>query len=283
MSRIAYVNGRFLPAAQVAISLDDAGLVWGVVVSDRLRTFGGRAFRLDEHLRRFRQSCDLARVRQPRPDSDLAAVAERVIVENWAGRDLSVIWLATPGPPGASEPTLIAHTRSIDTNRIARLHRDGARLVTSPATLAVDPRIKHRSRLPWWVAAAAALEFHPDAEPLFVDPATRHVLETPSANLVVVLDGVVTAPPAGTILGGVSLGVVRELCEGLAIPFAERPLSVPDLHKASEVVLSNSTYCVAGVSRLDDRAVPFPGPILNRLLDAWTELVGVDVRPPAES
>jgi branched-subunit amino acid aminotransferase/4-amino-4-deoxychorismate lyase len=275
---IAFVNGRFVPAAQVAIPLSDAGLVWGAVVTDRLRTFGGRPFRLDEHVQRFRQSCELARVPQPRPRSELAAVAERLIAENWAGHDLSIVWLATPGP--GSEPTLVAYTQPIDLSRIDRLRRHGGCLVTSPAGLAIDPRIKHRSRLPWWIATRDAYEL--GAEPLFVDPA-GHILETPSANVVAVLNGVLTSPPAGTILDGISLRVVRELCRSRAIPLAETPFTVSDLDQASEVLLTNTTYCVAGVSRIDDRPVPFPGPILNRLLDAWTELVGVDVGAAAGS
>jgi branched-subunit amino acid aminotransferase/4-amino-4-deoxychorismate lyase len=278
---VGYLNGRFVPAAEIALPLSDAGVVWGAVVTDRLRTFGGRLFRLDDHLRRFRQSCELARVPQPRPDADLAATSERVVAENFAGHDLSVVWLATPGH--GPEPTLIAYTQPIDAGRILRLHRHGARLVTRPAAPASDPRIKHRSRLPWWVAARQVVGVDPEAEPLFLDPATGHVLETPTANLVAVLEGVLTSPPAGTILDGVSLGVVRELCQMNAIPFAERPLTVADVHGASEVLLTNTTYCVAGVSRLDDRPVPVPGPILNRLLDAWTDLVGAEVRAPGGS
>ena len=79
-----------------------------------------------------------------------------------------------------------------------------------------------------------------------------------------------------------SLGVVRELCRANAIPFAEHPFRREDLGRASEVLLSNTSYCVAGVSRIDDRPIAFPGPTLNRLLDAWTDLVGVDVRPTTE-
>jgi branched-chain amino acid aminotransferase len=274
---VGYINGRFGPAAEIALPIFDRGFLWGAVITDRLRTFGRRLFRLDEHLRRFRQSCAFARVPQPRSDADLAAISGRLIEESWAGQDLGLVWLATPGP------TLIAYAHPIDTARIARLHRDGARLVSAPVGAAVDPRIKHRSRLAWWVATQAAHDHDPDAEPLLVDPAMGHVLETPTANLVAVIDGIVTTPPTGTVLPGVSLGVVRELCEAHAIPFAERPLTLDDLGRASEVLLTNTTYCVAGVSRIDDRPVPFPGPILHRLLDAWTELVGVDVRPPAES
>ena len=274
---LGYINGRFLPAAEIALPILDRGFLWGAVVTDRLRTFDRRLFRLADHLRRFRQSCDLARVPQPRTDAELTAVSERLVAESWAGRELALVWLATPGP------TLIAYAQPVDTARVARLHRDGARLISTRVGASVDPRVKHRSRLPWWIAANEAHDRDPDAEPLFLDQVTGHVLETPTANVLAVLDGVVTSPPTGTTLDGVSLGVVRELCQSHAIPFAERPLALADHERASEVLLTNTTCCVAGVSRLDGRPVPFPGPILHRLLDAWTELVGVNVRTAPES
>lgn len=277
---IGYVNGRFVPVAEIAIPLDDAGFVWGATVTDRLRTFNGRLFRLPEHLSRFQQSCDLTRVPHSRPDSELAAASERLVADNWSGQDMAIVWLATPG---RDAPTLIAYTQPLDWHRIARVRYSGAHLVPTPFATGIDPRVKHRSRLVWWIATQQVHEQYPDADPLLVDPGSGHVLETPTANLIAVLDGVVTSPPTATVLPGVSLGVVRELCQGLAIPFAERALTVADLHRASETLLTNTSYCVAGVSRIDGRPVPFPGPILQRLLDAWTELVGTNVRPSAES
>jgi branched-chain amino acid aminotransferase len=281
---LGFLNGQYLPVSEIAIPLDDAGFVWGATVTDRLRTFEGRIFRLQDHLSRFRQSCELARVPQPIPDADLVVATEHLVNANWTGKDLSLLWLATPGASSdRAQPTLIAHTRPIDTIRIARLHRLGAHLVTTNVVAAVDPRIKHRSRLAWWIAARQAPGVEPDTEPLFVHPQSGQLLETPTSNLLAVIDGVVTSPPSDTILTGVSLGVARELCRANAIPFVERPLFLADLIGSSEVLLTNTTYSVTGVSGLDDRAIPFPGPILNRLLDAWTNLVGVDVRSPAES
>jgi branched-subunit amino acid aminotransferase/4-amino-4-deoxychorismate lyase len=272
-----------VPATDVAIPLDDAGLVWGAIATDRLRTFHGQPFRLDEHLRRFRTSCELARVPQPRADTELAEIFRRLLTENWAGVDLSLIWLATPGPPAKSSPTLIAYTHPLNRDYLLRLDRAGAHLITTACRPPIDPRIKHRSRLAWWIAARDVSAVDPAAEPLFVDPSTGQILETTTASLLAVIDGVVTSPPTSTVLEGVSLAVVRELCGGHSIPFAERALAATDLVWASEILLTNTSYCVAGVSQIDGRLVAFPGPILNRLLDAWTELVGADVRPQPES
>jgi branched-chain amino acid aminotransferase len=277
MGPVGYVNGRYVPASEVMMPVADAGFAWGAVITDRLRTFGGRPFRLSDHVSRFHRSCELARVPQPRADAELETTVRRLIQENWSGADLTIVLLAAPGP------NLIAYTQLIDQERLAVVRRAGIRLVAAPTFSAVDPRIKHRSRLNWWIAAARVREVDPEAEPLIVDSVSGRVLETPTANLLAVFDGAVTAPPAGTVLDGVSLAVVRELCSKLAIPFAERPLSVADLAGASELLLTNTSYSIAGASRLDGRDVSFPGPLLNRLLDAWSDLVGTDLRRPPRS
>src|SRR5258708_38674302 len=79
---LAYLNGRILPESEVALSLDDLGFTWGATVTDRLRTFRKKLFRLHDHLRRFRKSCELAFVPQPRGDGELAAAVEELIAAN---------------------------------------------------------------------------------------------------------------------------------------------------------------------------------------------------------
>lgn len=283
---LAYCNGRFLPYEEVALPPDDAGFVWGATVTDRLRTFNGRLFALDAHLRRFRQSCTLARVPQPVPDAKLARITEHLVRENRGDGEVSAVWVATPGPVAAAaptegdepSPTLLAYTLPLDPGQFEQRHREGARLIPVVAPLGVDPRVKHRSRLPWWIARDEVQALDADAEPLLIDPDGELVLETPSANVLVVIGGVMLTPPADRILNGITLGVVEELSRQLGIPFGKAALTLADLASASEVILANSTYCLAGVSRIAGHDVPFPGPMLHRLLDAWSELVGVDVR-----
>jgi branched-chain amino acid aminotransferase len=276
---LAYCNRNFIARGRLRLSIDDAGMVCGATVTDRLRTFDGQLFRVEEHLHRFRESCRRAHIDLIESDAQIIDISNR------KRRDISLIWLATPGvasgfasSPSGRIPTFMAYTQNLLVLRAKQFARAGARLRSWPMPVAIDPRIKHRSRLNWWIAAAEVHAIDPHAEPLFVDAATGHVLETPTANLVAVLDGVVTSPPAGTILDGVSLGVVRDLCRLLGLPFVERAMSRADLESASEILLTNTSYCLAGVAHVDGRPVPFPGPILNRLLDAWSDLVGVNVR-----
>src|SRR5438067_13497413 len=87
----------------------------------------------------------------------------------------------------------------------------------------------------------------------------------------------VVSPPRSSIIVGVSLRVVEELCAELRIPFAERPLTVAECQAADEALLTGTAFCVAGVRRLGGAALPWPGPVWRRLLAAWSERVGVDV------
>src|SRR5205085_4767484 len=159
---------------EARLALNDAGFVSGATVTDLVRTFAHRPFRLPDHLRRFRRSCELARVPQPLSDDELTAVAERLVGHNAGllrpGQDLALVLFATPGPvgyylgqpggPGDGAPTLGLHTFPLPFARYRPLFAAGARLVVPPTrhvpAASVDPRAKVRSRMFWWVAEQEA-------------------------------------------------------------------------------------------------------------------------------
>ena len=54
--RVAYVNGELVPESRAVVSIRDRGFVQGDAVFDTTRTFGGKIFKLTEHLERFYDS-----------------------------------------------------------------------------------------------------------------------------------------------------------------------------------------------------------------------------------
>jgi branched-subunit amino acid aminotransferase/4-amino-4-deoxychorismate lyase len=172
------------------------------------------------------------------------------------------------------------HTFPLPFDRYRKLFTDGATLVV-PSTRpipaeCIDPRAKMRSRMHWWIAEQQAHDIDPNASALLVD-AAGHVTETAAANFLIVKDGAVLTPPRSTVLNGVSLQVVEELCGELRISFAERPLTLAECQSADEAMLTSTSYCVAGVRRLNGVELPWPGPVWRRLLAAWSQRVGVDI------
>jgi branched-subunit amino acid aminotransferase/4-amino-4-deoxychorismate lyase len=283
------MNGEFLPSGGTGLPLHDAGFVFGATVTDLVRTFGRRLFRFDAHLRRFRDNCAACHIDLLRDDAGITAAAEELVARNARalppGGDLGLILFATPGPIGfyvgepdrvtGSDPTFGMSTFALPFSRYRPLHSRGARLVIPEQRHAfgIPPTIKQRSRMGWWLAQQQARVIDPLADPLLLD-AHGFVTETPSANLIAVIDGVACTPPAGTVLPGVTLSIVREMIPDLC----ERPITPDDCSAADELVLTCTTWCAAGVSRLNGRAVPWPGPLYERVIDELSKLAGIDIR-----
>src|SRR4029077_6144364 len=127
--------------------------------------FRHRLFRLQDHVARFRQSCELARILKPMSQQELIRLAEELASKNVtsveAEEDLALVMFATPGVMGDDGPPILGmYMFEVPWDRYAPLFRQGAHLV-APATRqvptsSIDPRIKHRSRLHWWIAGQEA-------------------------------------------------------------------------------------------------------------------------------
>ena len=289
---LAYLNGDWLPAERMALPVHDAGFVFGATITDLCRTFRHRLFRWPDHSARFRRGCQYAGIVLASSDEQLTAIADKLIAHNVGliapDDDLALVVFATPGPlghyagPAAADgpATLGLHTFPLPWVRYRPLFTRGAHLIV-PATrhvpaACVDPRIKQRSRLHWWLATQQASALESGATALLCD-LSGHVTETAAANFLIVKNGTVISPPPEAILGGISLGVTRELCAAQTIPFDARSLTVEDCLAADEALLTSTPYGVAGVSRLDGRPIPWPGPRLTQLQCAWNDLVGLDI------
>jgi branched-subunit amino acid aminotransferase/4-amino-4-deoxychorismate lyase len=293
---LAYFKGSFVPQNEVCIPLEDAGFIFGATVTDLCRTFRHKLYRLADHLERFRRSCRSACVPLHLTDNELTRICEHLVSCNarqlTPEQDLALVMFATPGAigyyagreggPGDSPPTLGIYTFPLPFSRYARLFEQGAHLVVpvvrSVPAHAVDPRIKHRSRLHWWLADQEAQRTEAGGIALLLDAETHQLTETATANFLLVKGGIVISPPRYAILGGISLRTVEELCGKLGIGFEERSLSVIDCQRADEAMLSSTSYCLAGVSRINGQPVPWPGNTFQRLLAAWSERVGLDIR-----
>src|SRR5262249_20969254 len=149
------------------------------------------------------------------------------------------------GGPGDGPGTFGMYTFPLPFARYRRLYQEGAHLVI-PSTrhvpaVCIDPRIKQRSRLHWWLADREAHLVEPGAAALLLNT-EGHVTETAAANFLMVRKGAVLSPPRASVLGGISLDVVEELCRELGISFEERTLGIYDCLNADEAMLTSTPY-----------------------------------------
>ena len=295
---VVYLGGRFVPTSEAHISIYDYGIVLGATITDLLRTFLHQPYRLEEHIERFYDSCKYARIAPPLSPGETARVTERLIQQNTSflakEEDLAVVYFITPGEnriyagsatAGVSpQPTFCIHSFPLPFAVFRRLFTEGVHLVV-PSTRhlppqCVDPKIKYRSRLHWWLAEQEAHLADPLAQPLLLD-LDGNLTETSGANFLVVKNGRVVSPSSRNILRGVSRKVIAELCGRLDIMFEERELQLHDAITADEAFLATTPYCMAPVTRI--QGVPVgegrtDSPVFERLLAAWSGEVGVDIR-----
>jgi branched-chain amino acid aminotransferase len=297
---LVYLNGSLLPASRGKLTFHDAGFVMGATVTDLCRTVRHKLYRWENHRARFLDSCQAVHIDPPNSETELGRLAHELVAHNASllrpNDDLALVLFATPGiigyyagldgGPGDGAPTFGMHTFPLPFARYRRLFGEGAHLAV-PTTrqvpaVCVDPRIKQRSRLHWWLANREIHFTYPDASAVLLDQ-HGNLTETAAANLLLVKNGVVHSPPPDAILNGISLLTVRELCRDLGIPFVQRPLTVDDAHAADEMMMASTPWCLCGVSRFNGQSVPWPGVVFQCLLTTWSERIGLDIQRQIES
>ncbi len=111
---IAFLDGRWVPASAAAVPLDDAGFVLGAAVTEQLRTFAGKLFRLDGHLARLARSLEIVGLDPGMTLAQLADTAEELAAHNHRlmdpGDDLRLSIVVTPGShPAYGPPLRVCH------------------------------------------------------------------------------------------------------------------------------------------------------------------------------
>jgi branched-chain amino acid aminotransferase len=138
--------------------------------------------------------------------------------------------------------------------------------------------MKYRSRMHYYLADKEAQLVDPEAQALLLDLA-GNVTETGGANFLIVERGAIVSPTLVNTLPGISRSVVIELAGRLNIPFVERDIQVHSVMNADEAFTASTPYCLLPVTKIN--GVPIgdgrPGPVLGKLLEAWSERVGLDI------
>ncbi len=291
---IAYFNGEWMPISQVKIDPTDRGFVVGDAVFDVARTFNGRSFRMKEHIDRLYRSLKYVRIDCRLSVEEMLRISEEGIRKNEPLRaevgDFYVHQLVTRGVAlrswGATKPTVCVRIAPINFGSYPRCHEEGlhgviTRTLSYPPE-AVDPKIKHYSRMNFNLAELEANDIDPGALPILRDE-RGNLTEGSGFNVFLVTDGAIRTPGERSILQGVSRGMVFDLAGQLKIPIAEENLQPYDLYTSDEAFFASTTFCVVPVTQVDRRSIGDgkPGPVTKRLLAAWSEGVGLDIAEQA--
>ncbi len=271
---IAYLNGKFMPLDEARISPLDRGFLFADGVYEVIPAYGGKLFRLNEHLDRLDAS--LAAIGLPNPLAlpDWTALFNSLIEQNGGGNIYIYLQVtrgaaakrdhAFPAPPVA--PTIFAMTGQIATPAADMPD-------TTPGVAAITLDDIRWSRCD--IKSIALLANVMLRQQAVSEGASEAILirdgfatEGSASNFFIVKQGVIVTPPKShLILPGITRDLLVELARKHAMPIEEREVMEAELKSADEVWLSSSTREVVPVTRLNGHTVGNgkPGPVWQHM------------------
>ncbi len=278
MSRIAYVNGRYLHPAAAKVSIEDRAFTFGDGVYEVCEVKAGALIDETRHLARLGRSLAALRISWPIREAALRAVLREIIWRNRVHDGLIYLQVSRGVarrdhgfPQGGARPGLVVTARALDPEVGAARAAAGVSVVTAPDERWAHPHVKTLQLLPNVLAKQAAREAGA-FEAWFVDR-DGFVTDGASTNAwIVTREGaLVTRPTDNAILHGVARATLLNVAHRLALRFEERPFTPQEAYGAREAFLSSATTIAMPVVTIDGRRIGEgrPGPIVLALRGAF--------------
>jgi len=285
---IVNVNGRLLHRDEAGVSPFDSAVQGGDAVWEGLRLYDGRIFKLEQHLRRLRDSA-LALAFAEIPDDEAITTELRRTLEANGMRDGVHIRLTltrgikyTSGMDprlNTAGPTLIV----LAEHKPPVYGQQGLRLVTSSIRRfppdCLDPKIHHNNLLQSILAKIEANAAGAD-DAVMLD-LRGFVAETNATHLFLVRDGALATPRTVACPEGITRATVLELCRSHGIDCDVRDLSLAEFYRADEVFCTGTMGELAPVAHIDARVIGTPGqwPVTQQLSALYSDLTAASGYP----
>ena len=277
-----YINGEYFPPTEAKISVFDHGFIYGDGVFEGLQAANGAIFRLDAHMDRLYRSAKYMEIEIPLTRAAfIAAILETARRNNLHAGYLRPVVSRGAGPTGLRNmdklgpPTVVIiaqhETEGKHTSQGGvTAHVTSIRRIPSEC---VDSRVKSCNYINNILAYLETR--HCGAQTAVMLDLQGNVSEGYANNIFAIDGDTVITPPLGNVLAGITRDVIIELCRTLAIPIAERPLTVYDLVTGSEVFESSTLGEIVPIARIDGQVIGdgAPGPVTLRLAGELRKLI----------
>jgi D-alanine transaminase len=262
MSRVIYVNGRYLPYREATVHVEDRGYQFADGVYEVCEVRAGQLVDERRHMQRLVRSLTELRMALPMPLNALGVVLRETVRRNRV-RDGLVYLQVTRGvarrdflfPAPGTAPSIVVTARSLDPARSEKIAADGIAVRTVPDNRWERVDIKSVSLLPNVLAKEMARDAGAK-EAWFFDQ-DGFVTEGASSNAwIVTRDGtLVTRAADHGILRGITRTVTLDVLAGQGLKFQERKFSVEEAYAAREAFITSASQIVMPVVSIDGRPV----------------------------
>jgi branched-chain amino acid aminotransferase len=282
-SPIVWLDGKWYDKNTATVSVYDHGLLYGDGVFEGIRVYGGKIFKLDEHLERLYDSAQAIWLTIPISREEMRAITQEAVRRSGIA-EAYIRHIVTRGvgdlgldPRKCPKPTVLI---IVDTIKLfaEQVYDAGLNVITAgtpiPQRESLSPRVKSLNYLAHILAKIEGINAGAD-EVLMLDSAGA-VAEASGQNIFVVKHGVVRTPPAyAGILKGVTRDVVIDIAAGAGYQVEERTLNRYDVYTADEAFLTGTATELVAIRQLDGRVIGSgnAGPVTRDLRARFQALV----------
>jgi D-alanine transaminase len=281
MSRIAYVNGRYVPHGGATVHVEDRGYQFADGVYEVCEIRDGAVIDETPHLDRLERSLRELSIRMPVARSALKVIIREIVRRNRV-RDGLVYMQVTRGvarrdhvfPPEDTKPALVLTAKSIPRIKGDSMAEQGVAVITLPDNRWERVDIKSVGLLPNAIAKQKAKEAGA-REAWFVDR-DGYVTEGASTTAwIVTSDGTLVTRPNGTeILPGITRITASKVARRAGLRIEERKFTVAEAQAAREAFMTAASTIVMPIVKIDGVAVNGgrPGKIATELRVAFHDV-----------
>jgi D-alanine transaminase len=278
MSRVAYVNGRYLPFADAKVHVEDRGYQFGDGVYEVCEVRGGRLIDERRHLERLKRSLSELRIRMRLSERALGIIMREVVARNRVNYGICYLQI-TRGvarrdhafPSQQVRPGVVVTARALNKVRNEALAEQGIAVVTVPDNRWGRVDIKTIGLLSNVLARQTAVE-QGARDAWFVD-ARGMVTEASSANVWIVTPtgALITRHADNAILRGITRTVLFDAIKTEGLTVEERAFTLEEAYGAREAFITSASQIVLPVVRVDGRPIGDgkPGPVAIALRRAY--------------
>src|ERR1700722_822959 len=263
MSRIAYVNGLYLPFREAKVQVEARGYQFADGVYEVCEVRGGRLIDERRHIERLQRSLGELRIPLPMSVKALGVVLREVVTRNRIGYGLVYLQIsrgmarrdhAFPSP--AVAPSMVVTARPLNLKRNEALAATGIAVISMPDNRWGRVDIKTVGLLPNVLARQTA-----------IDQGARDAWFVDKDGVVMAKGALVTRHADHAILRGITRTVVFDAVKGQGLSIEERTFTLQEAFAAREAFITSATQLVLPVVKIDGRMIGDgkPGPIASAL------------------
>ncbi len=279
MSRIAYVNGRYLPHDQAEVHIDDRGYQFGDGIYEVVSVINGKLADQEWHLDRMDYSLGEMGIPLPMSRAALKIIIKNMITMNRIKYGL-VYFQITRGVMRRDHayttnltPQLVMTAKTLP--RLEQHEVNAVDVITVPDQRWQRRDIKTLQLLPNCMAKTKAAEA--GAYEAWMVDGDGFITEGSSSNAWIVTKNgeLITRPATYDILSGITRKAIMAIASSRNLKIVERPFTVAEVHDAAEAFMTSASSLVTPAKTLDGAKIAdgHAGPVATAMRHAYLDKV----------